>query len=110
MGLASIGSHAPRSRDIHPPALQFISTVRKQLRADNVRVQVRKDGLDPGKWVVRDRMAITSTLPTRTAATSEQSCAALWTPERSGPKQPLRSLCGPPVDALLEMAEGSSRP
>ncbi len=47
-----------------PPAHQFISTIRKQLRADSVRVQVRPDGLDSSQWVIRDGMAVTSPLQT----------------------------------------------
>lgn len=47
-----------------PPAHQFISTVRKQLRSEAVHVRVRPEGLNPDQWVVRDGMATTSPLKT----------------------------------------------
>ncbi len=100
-----------------PPAHQFVSTVRKQLRTDDVQVRVRPDGLGANQWVVRDGMATTSPLQTLidlddantdgghlgTFLRDALDTGAIGTDELE------RVTLHTPVDALLDMAGGGSR-
>ncbi|MFT7501698.1 MAG: putative transcriptional regulator of viral defense system [Gammaproteobacteria bacterium] len=100
-----------------PPGHQFISTVRKQLRADDVRVQVRPDGLDSSEWVIRDGMAVTSPLQTLVDLDAVHTDgghlgAFLRDALDTGAirtEQVAQITLRTPFQALLEMAEGSSR-
>ncbi|MEA2024773.1 MAG: type IV toxin-antitoxin system AbiEi family antitoxin domain-containing protein [Actinomycetota bacterium] len=47
-----------------PSKHEFISTTRRQLRADKAKVRVRSAGLARSEWVVRDGFAVTSPLRT----------------------------------------------
>jgi Transcriptional regulator, AbiEi antitoxin len=101
-----------------PPAHQFISTVRKQLRSDSLHVQVRPNGLTPDQWVIRGGMAVTSPLQTLIDLDGANTdgghlgaflqdaidTGAIRTPDLS------RASLRTPVDALLDMAgDGSGR-
>lgn len=100
-----------------PPMHQFISTVRKQLRTNDVQVRIRPDGLDASQWVVRDGMATTSPLQTLidlddthtdgghlgTFLRAALNTGAIRSDELE--RVTLRT----PVDALLDMAGGDSR-
>jgi hypothetical protein len=100
-----------------PPGHQFISTVRKQLRADDVRVQVRPGGLDSSQWVIRGGMAVTSPLQTLVdldAANTDGGHLGAF-PRDALDTGAIRTeataqiTLRTPFQALLEMAEGSSR-
>lgn len=100
-----------------PQAHQFISTVRKQLRTNDVRVLVRPDGLVANQWIIRDGMATTSPIQTLinlddantdgghlgTFLRNALDTGAIRTDELE--QVSLRV----PVDALLDMAGESAR-